>query len=582
VNVNRQEAMINDRYVAVRDDAGPRSLSLNERVFLRTGNISAKSVRVDGRQHNDVRKVRLELGRWDNGSKCTVQWGMGTRVTALCSAELVPPSPDHPNEGMVDFSVDLSPMAGTSFRQANPVGTGITNSIASSTRGPNYSDNNQRLQSNRILRCVERIILVGGVLDTEALVLMPGKWVWRFAVALTVLDDGGNIIDACTLAAITSLRHYRKPKVDLLGDDQRQSSSNSNVLPVMIPSTVQEATPLPLHHTPISITFALVAAGEDNANASSNSAVIALVDPTDREELVQLGSFTIATNIHSEVCLLDYGGGCELLPSQLRECWAIGETAAQELCGLMEDALQEADDQARKERLDLLQGNEHGKIDSVPNMVPPANSPYFLGIDGHNDILDVEPEVDLGQNETARTKAEEVYRKQALDYTTGHVASTIREDVVDEEQPVVRQENRSLLAAMLKSVGRDPKTVTSSDSNRVEGADNVNRPRNSEEQLPATETDGGDSLEADDSKATVTENRAHGMVATSTGEDEDEDEDEEDPVVLRSEFDISLQSASAEKKDEILETSVVPTANQGIADLSMTIKKRKPKKKGKK
>jgi exosome complex component RRP45 len=284
-------------YVAVRDDSGLRSLSSNERDFLRSCALSPNILRVDGRRGSDLRKVRLQLGRWDNGAECTVQWGVGTRVTSLCTADLVPPSPDRPNEGMVNFTVNLSPMAGTSFRQAPPISTAPA--LTSNSKGPNFSDKDQRLLSNRILRSIERIVLVGGALDTEALVLMPGKWVWRFTIALTVLDDGGNVLDACILAAMAALRHYRKPQVDFSGDDEPETKSNTMHLPTMIPSTVKEATPLPLHHTPLSISFALIPADEAVRSSSSTSAVAALVDPTDREELVQFGNLTIAMNVHS-------------------------------------------------------------------------------------------------------------------------------------------------------------------------------------------------------------------------------------------------------------------------------------------
>jgi exosome complex component RRP45 len=232
-----------ESYVSIRDDSGIRSLSTNERDFLRSCAHGSKTLRVDGRRGHELRKVRIQLGRWDNGAECTVQWGGGTRVTSLCSAELVPPSPDRPNEGMVNFIVDFSPMAGSSFRQAPAISTAP--SLSSSSRGPNYSDQSQRLLSNRILRSVERIILLGGALDTEALVLAPGKWVWRFTIALTVLDDGGNIIDASIMAAIAALRHYRKPQVDFSYDDEGETSSGTIQLPTMIPSIVKEAIPLP-------------------------------------------------------------------------------------------------------------------------------------------------------------------------------------------------------------------------------------------------------------------------------------------------------------------------------------------------
>lgn len=278
-------------YVVVRNDSGVKSLSTNERDFVRTGALSTPSViRMDGRRDDEIRKVRLHFERWDNGAECTVQWGVGTRVTSSCTADLVPPSPDRPNEGIVNFAVDLSPMAGTLYRQAPPVSTAP--STGSNSRGPNFGDKEQRLLTNRILRCIERIVLIGGALDTEALALLPGKWVWRFTISLTVLDDCGNIVDACVLAALAALRHYRKPHVDISGNHDEQGDA---ILPTIIPSTVKEATPLPLHHTPLSISYALVPSDD----ATSTSDVAALIDPSDREELVQAGNLTIAMNIHS-------------------------------------------------------------------------------------------------------------------------------------------------------------------------------------------------------------------------------------------------------------------------------------------
>jgi len=83
-------------YVSIRDDQGLKSLSRNERAFVREGAFMRRTLRMDGRSEDQVRPVRLHLGRWDHGSECTVQWGT-TRVTALCTAELVRPNLDRPN-----------------------------------------------------------------------------------------------------------------------------------------------------------------------------------------------------------------------------------------------------------------------------------------------------------------------------------------------------------------------------------------------------------------------------------------------------------------------------------------------------
>jgi exosome complex component RRP45 len=185
-------------YIPIRDDAGLKSLSTTERDFTRACALhSPRSLRTDGRNWNQLRHQRLQLIRWENGSSCTLQWGTSTRVTATVSAELIPPVPDRPSEGMLTFSVDLSPAASTSYRQAMPATTGMGPSSSGNRGLP--PDEDQKLTSNRILRCLERILITGGALDTEALCVTPEQWVWKLSVAVTVLDAGGNLLDASAL-----------------------------------------------------------------------------------------------------------------------------------------------------------------------------------------------------------------------------------------------------------------------------------------------------------------------------------------------------------------------------------------------
>lgn len=569
-------------YVAVRDDSGIKSLSLNEREFLRSCALSEKTLRVDGRHGIDIRKVRLQLGRWDNGAECTVQWGVGTRVTSLCSADLVPPALDRPNEGMVNFTVDLSPMAGTSFRQAPPTSTAPSLTSAT-TRGPNFSDNSQRLLSNRILRCIERIILMGGALDTEALVLMPGKWVWRFTIALTVLDDGGNILDACILAAMAALRHYRKPHVDFSEEDGQESSSNAAVLPTMIPSIVKDATPLPLHHTPLSISFALIPADDVRSSASSSSTVAALVDPTDREELVQSGNLTIAMNVHSEVCLLDYGGGCELTPEKLKDCWKIAETSIKNLCELLEGALKEADDQAQKERLKRLQLQQYGDLGGDIPLPPPVDyTPYFQQTGDNDNSMDVSQAADPDEIQKAETEAEEAYRQQALDYSLGHVATAVRDDDDGRQKSDFKRQAGSLLAAMLKSAKHDdaPTRINSSETDQI----GRKTTRNVETNAPSTAKP-QKGVVAESAASNHTPQQSSGDVKPNTVPlkmDVDGDDEEEVPTMLHSEFGSAPASVpSLEKPAKKPVAKNTDSNEEDIEDLSMAIKKKKKKSKKK-
>ena len=588
-------------YVPIRDDAGLRSLSLNERAFLRSCALSGVSsgdgdggvLRDDGRDRADVRKIRCQLGRWDNGAECTVQWGVGTRVTSLCSSSLVPPSPDRPSDGIVNFTVDLSPMACTGFLQAPPV---VTAPTGGGNRGPNYSDTNQRLLSNRILRCLERIILVGGALDTEALVILPGKWVWRLNVSLTVLDHGGNLLDACVFAAIAALRHYRKPHVDLSssqGQNDGQvsvqtSSSNTAApeLPTLVPSIVKEATPLPLHHTPLSISFALIPTDEDG------STTLALVDPNDREELVQLGSFTVAMNVHSEVCLLDYGGGCELTPLTLKKCCKVAETSVKHLCQLLEGSLNEADDQANQDRLFKLQQQQHPAF-TLALPPPPIEGSGTLYFQQANAGQQMEVDSPLQDNNgkmltMAQTSADEAYRRQALDYSKGHVASAVREnDDPSGMKSSFDKQSGSLLAAMLRSV-KGKEGGTEEGGKMVDGDATVGRQYALEVKGKGQVVDSMMATEAKPVKLpAITEAtskpKVSELIEASTDNAQLDSDEEETTEVLQSEF------ASATFKDSNKQKETPPAAEQmknvdkaDITDLAMAIKKKKKSKSKKK
>jgi exosome complex component RRP45 len=554
-------------YVAIRDDAGRKSsLSINEGDFLRNSALrnnaddNNKPLRGDGRQAAELRKIRLQLGRWDNGAECTAQWGY-TRVTSTCTAELVPPSPDHPNEGMVDFSVDLSPMAASEFRLA-PSATTATGTNRS--RGGNFADTDQKLQSNRILRCLERIILIGGALDTEALAVLPGKWVWKFHISLSVLDHGGNVLDACVLCAMATLRHYRKPHVDLQG---QSDDPNAPVLPTMIPSMVKEATPLPLHHTPLSVSFGLIPAQDEVHSITSDALVAILADPTDREEYVQAGVVTIAMNIHSEICLLDYGGGCELTPPKLKECWTMGQPLVKELCRMLEETLVKADEQAKTERLERIKQQGGNMSLTTKHLALPDVSDEVL-VQGADVPMD--DAVRQAQND-----AEEEYRRQALDFTVGHRATAVREN---DDPALAKPQGGSLLASMLKSVQQQKQQVP------TKGKEESGPPPAKEAPVELPPLPASEPIKPPVEPSKPSPKKQQSLEkAKPKPMDLESDEEEETTTMLMTEFQQApppLQAAppappAAEAFDD-------DDDHEDITDLSMAIKSKKKKKKSSK
>jgi exosome complex component RRP45 len=370
---------------------------------------------------------------------------------------VAPSSMDRPNEGSIQFTVDLSPAASTSFRQATPAATGGGGTYASGPQLPN-ADRHQKLTANHILRCLERCLLQGGALDTEALCVVPGAYVWKLSCCCTILDQGGNLTDAAVLACLAAVRHYRKPIVEM--------TSGDSSVPQLVPSHLKEPTPLPLHHTPLTISFALydhAVSGAGSVPARVESTTPAdhasgwstflglLIDPTAREELCQTGSLVLALNVHAEICLVDFSGGCELSLADLRACHAIAAAHIGPLCQSLESSLAQADEKALTERLALLQ--------KVPLPLPPLppdglEEPQLL-VQLPASAVTTNPLADYEKaaQDAALAAEEEAYRRQALDYNLGHVATKVRENKDSSRSATTA--TSSLLKAMLQSVQGD-------------------------------------------------------------------------------------------------------------------------------
>jgi hypothetical protein len=210
-----------------------------------------------------------------------------------------------------------------------------------------------------------------------------------------------------------------------------------------------------------------------STSSSAANKVATLVDPNQREELVMTGVLTIAMNVHAEVCLLDYGGGCELHPDKLRECWTLAAECIQQLCKSLEVSLEEADGQALQERLSRLQQQQEKQHQPNEKLVLPPTVgaddlegvPFFHSVDDKDDLMQIdEGDVDADQaaDIKAQNEAEEAYRRNALDYNLGHVAQKVRED--DKKKPKDhRQQASKLLTAMLQSAQGEGKVEAAAD-----------------------------------------------------------------------------------------------------------------------
>ena len=533
-------------YIPLRDDAGPKSISKNEKDFIRKCALNeGRVLRLDGRTSQQSRPTRLILTRYPNGqSGATLQWGTGTRVSVSCTGEVVPPV-DRPNEGIVNISVELSPSASTAFRQVPPVSN---MGAMAGNRGAGTADEAQKLETNRILRALER--LMSSCLDAEALVVTPGQWVWKLSMSIVVLDAAaGNLMDACWMATLAALQHYRQPHIETNPGGDDSDNQNNPLAPVLVSLDAKEGTPLPLHQVPFAVSFALIA---DETDASRRK-IVFLQDPSLQEEMIAAGHYTYALNVHQEVCLVDFGGGAEINLVLIREIHDAAAKQVSILAKALQDTLTEANEQAIQQRLKSLKLNQPS--------IPTATNEPSVEADENIDLPPL-PEGEIRAPEDLR--AEEEYRKQALDYNLGHVAQPLAED---DSRKKASTGASALLASLLQNASQAQAQDEKQDEGSAE-ADNLvgaskETPVEMVKQRPSTQ-------------------------AASSRMDLDSDEEEETTMQLQSEFATNQSQTTAPSPPEVKPkvqapaTQVVPSVDDDdVDDLAAAIKTKKKKKKKK-
>lgn len=250
-------------------------------------------IRLDGRQSYDYRNLNVIYGL-DYGC-CEVLLG-DSRAIAQTSCELVKPKETRPTEGELYVNVELSPMASPAFENGRP---------------SEYS-----VEINRLL---ERCLKEAKAIDVESLCLIAGEKVWAVRVDVLVLNDAGNLIDLSCIAAISALSHFRRPDVTVSSTDVTIHTCDE-----------KEFLPLNVHHIPICTTFGFVDNGEQ-----------VIIDPEEKEEDVISGRFTVAFNIHNEICCAQMSGGVAIDYEQILQCAKIASIKAGDITDVVKAALEE-------------------------------------------------------------------------------------------------------------------------------------------------------------------------------------------------------------------------------------------------
>ncbi|KAI4148715.1 MAG: hypothetical protein LQ341_001490 [Variospora aurantia] len=270
--------------------------SINERAFILEA--LRENIRLDGRALDAFRNIELSFG--DEYGVVDVQLG-DTRILARISATVTAPFPDRKFDGIFTVITELSPMASPAFEVGRQTET-----------------------ETLLSRLLEVALRRSSAISTESLCLIAGQQVWSLTATCHVLSHCGNLLDACNLAVLAALQHYRIPDVTVKGEE-------------VIVHSVEERNPVPLAmlHHPLCVTLALFEGGEK-----------VIVDATLREQQCCEGEVVVTANKHGEVVQIAKLGGVAADALVLLNCVDLAVAKVKELDTVISKAL-EKDARAR-------------------------------------------------------------------------------------------------------------------------------------------------------------------------------------------------------------------------------------------
>ncbi|KAF5375841.1 hypothetical protein D9615_008176 [Tricholomella constricta] len=270
----------------------PPSPSIPEKEFFY--NSVKESLRLDGRQPMEIRTPILTFGADLGWVECSLG---KTRVLAQVEGKMVKPPPERPFEGMITIHSEISPMASSEYEPGRPSDEEVT-----------------------ITRMLDKVLKRSDAVDKESLCILAGQRVWHLRLTLHFLSDAGNMLDCACLAGIAALKHFRRPDVEVIGDEV----------------TVHEPTerapiPLAIHHTPFCFTFAFF----------HDPSIPPIIDPNQLEQRLSAGLLSIALNAQRELCVLQKLGGVPLAADEVMSIVTIAVQKAKELNKVVETRLKE-------------------------------------------------------------------------------------------------------------------------------------------------------------------------------------------------------------------------------------------------
>ncbi|KAG5882251.1 hypothetical protein JTB14_014948 [Gonioctena quinquepunctata] len=269
------------------------SLCEAEKTFVLHG--VEENFRVDGRKREDYRPMELETDIISHAFGSARLRLANTDVLVAVKIEIDTPFPERPCEGKLEFFVDCSANATPDFegRGGEDLAVEIANTLSSAYRSPL-------------------------AFDLRKLCILKGRKCWKVYVDILLLECGGNLFDAVSLAVKASLWNTQVPMV-------RRVNIDGNNVELNVSEDLCDCQRLNVKNAPVMVTVCKI--GDK-----------CIVDPNVAEEQCSVGSVVVAVSGDKFSTVLQTGTG-SLHPSTLLESLKLGYTVAQRLDTALSETL---------------------------------------------------------------------------------------------------------------------------------------------------------------------------------------------------------------------------------------------------
>ncbi|KAJ8945342.1 hypothetical protein NQ318_009737 [Aromia moschata] len=245
-----------------------------------------ENFRIDGREREDYRPMELETDIVSHAFGSARLRLANTDVLVAVKIEVDTPFPERPFEGKLEFFVDCSANATPDFegRGGEDVAIEISNTLSAAYHSPK-------------------------VFDLRKLCILKGRKCWKIFVDILLLECGGNLFDAVSLAVKAALWNTQVPLI-------RQIDIDGNNVELKV-SELSDCQRLDVKTAPVMVTVCKI--GEH-----------CIVDPNVAEEQCSVGSIVVSVSENKFSTVLQTGTG-SLHSSTLLDCLKLGYKVAQRL-----------------------------------------------------------------------------------------------------------------------------------------------------------------------------------------------------------------------------------------------------------